>query len=424
MMQKQPIYDSEFFYYKNKQLFIEDVAVADIAKQYGTPLYMYSRSALINNWQNFYAALKNYPHMICYAVKANSNLAVLNTLAQCGAGFEIVSIGELERVLAAKGAPERIVFSGIGKQRHELKRALEVNIFCFNVESFPELELLNEVACELNVKAPVSLRINPNVDAKTHPYITTGLENNKFGIAHQQALKIYCHAAQLSHIQIIGIDCHIGSQINTIEPFLQALEQLLILVDQLAEQNIAIGHLDLGGGLGISYKEEAIPTITEYVTRILSKLHQRNIKLILEPGRALVGNIGILVTKIDYLKTDAKKNFAIVDAGMNDLMRPALYQAWHDIIPVVLHNHLPQENYDVVGPVCETACFLGKDRLLSIQTGDLLAIKQAGAYGFVMSSNYNTRARACELMVSGQKVQVVRKRESIADIFSLEQLFG
>jgi len=424
MMQKQPIYDSGFFYYKNKQLFIEDVAVADLAKQYGTPLYIYSRSALINNWQSFYAALKNYPHLICYAVKANSNLAVLNTLAQCGAGFEIVSIGELERVLAAKGVPERIVFSGIGKQRHELKRALEVNIFCFNVESFAELELLNEVACELNVKAPVSLRINPNVDAKTHPYITTGLEDNKFGIAYQQALKIYCHAAQLSHIEIIGIDCHIGSQINTIEPFLQALEQLLILVDQLADQNIAIKHLDLGGGLGISYKQEAIPTITEYVTTILSKLHQRSIKLILEPGRALVGNIGILVTKIEYLKTDAKKNFAIVDAGMNDLMRPALYQAWHDIIPIVLHNHLPQRNYDVVGPVCETACFLGKDRLLSIQTGDLLAVKQTGAYSFVMSSNYNTRARACELMVSDQQVQVVRKRESISDIFSLEQLFG
>jgi diaminopimelate decarboxylase len=410
-------------YYKNKQLYIEDIPVADLAKTHGTPLYIYSRSALIRNWQNFTTALSDYPHLICYAVKANSNLAILNTLAQNGAGFDIVSLGELERVLAAGGNANQIVFSGIGKQAHEIKSALEVGIYCFNVESSAELELLNQIARDLNKQAPVSLRINPNVDAKTHPYITTGLTENKFGIPSQNALELYLQAAQLSHIEIKGIDCHIGSQITAIDPFLQALDQLLALTDTLTQHHISIQHIDLGGGLGISYSNEETPTTAEYITAILHKLRARNIKLILEPGRAIVGNVGILVTHIDYLKPSTNKNFAIVDAGMNDLLRPALYNAWQDIIPVCINEEIIEKTYDIVGPVCETADFLGKDRRLRIQTGDLLAVTHAGAYSFVMSSNYNSRPRACEVMVSGQQAQVVRKREAITELFAYESIF-
>ena len=402
--------------------YVENVLITDIAEQYGTPCYIYSRAALTKNWRDFDQALNNYPHQICYAVKANSNLALLNILAKLGSGFDIVSEGELERALAAGGTPSQIVFSGVGKSAHEIKRALLAGVGCLHVESIQELERTNTIAKELNLKAAISIRVNPNVDAQTHPYISTGLKENKFGIAIESALTIYQQASTLSHISIQGVACHIGSQITTLAPFLKALESLLGLIDLLEEHNIYLKKISIGGGLGVSYEQEKPPSPQAYISALLESLGDRKLELIIEPGRAIVANAGILVTRIEYLKSNADKNFAIVDAGMNDLIRPALYDAWQDIIPVTLHKNLPTQNYDIVGPVCETADFLGKNRNLALQTGDLLAICSAGAYGFVMSSNYNTRPRVAEIMVDGDKTYLVRKRETIKSLFANESL--
>lgn len=412
----------QFFPYNNGQLYAEDLAVADLAERYGTPLYVYSRASFTAKFQAFTEAMQGYPHLICYAVKANSNLAVLNLLARLGAGFDIVSQGELERVLAAGGDPKKVVFSGVGKQVSEINRALEVGIKCFNVESKAELERLNELAGLQGVKAAVSLRINPDVDPQTHPYISTGLKANKFGIAYEEALATYELAASLPHIQITGLDCHIGSQITQLSPFLDALDRVLLLVDELEKLDIQLDHLDLGGGLGVRYKDETPPSPQEYVSALVAKLSQRNLKLILEPGRALAANSGILVTRVEYLKESSAKNFALVDAGMNDLLRPALYDAWQAIVPVQEHSNAPLTTWEVVGPVCETGDFLGKERQLSLQAGDLLAVASAGAYGFSMASNYNSRNKPAEVLVDGKQSFIVRARETFAEQFAGEQV--
>lgn len=412
----------DHFNHRNGQLYAENVAVADIAKRWGTPCYVYSRSALTQHWQDFNQALGDYPHHICYAVKANGNLALLNILAKLGSGFDIVSEGELERVLAAGGAPSQIVFSGVGKRHTEIKRALMAGIGCLHIESPEELERINAIAKELNLKAPISIRVNPDVDAKTHPYISTGLKENKFGIALEDAIAVYQQAAQMPHIDIQGVACHIGSQLTTLAPFLAALQNVLYLIDELRKHNIPIKKISMGGGLGVCYHEETPPSPKDYVSTLLKSLGDRKIEIILEPGRAIVATAGILITRVEYLKTNAHKNFAVVDAAMNDLIRPALYSAWQTIEPVAQKNNLPPQNYDVVGPVCETADFLGKDRSLAIQTGDLLAIRDTGAYGFVMSSNYNTRPRVAEVMVDGDKTYLVRKRETIESLFADESL--
>lgn len=411
----------DHFNYQHQQLFAEDVAVQDLAAEFGTPLYVYSRATLERHWHAFDQALGDHPHQICYAVKANSNLAVLNCLARLGSGFDVVSVGELERVVAAGGEPQRVVFSGVGKQGHEIERALELGIGCFNVESVSELEALNAIALQRCQVAPVSLRINPDVDAKTHPYIATGLKENKFGIDIDQAKLLYRAHANYPGLEFIGVDCHIGSQLTELEPFLDALDRCLELIDELAADHIKLEHLDLGGGLGVCYHDETPPHPSEQAKAIKEKLAGRDIKIILEPGRAIAANAGILLTRVDYLKDNLGKAFAIVDAGMNDCIRPALYQAWQNIIPVVPREDGLEAYYDIVGPVCETGDFLGKNRDLNLLPGDLLAVRGAGAYGFVMSSNYNTRPRAAEVMVDGDQVHCVRRRETIAELYAHEQ---
>ncbi|EJG0989229.1 diaminopimelate decarboxylase [Vibrio parahaemolyticus] len=411
-----------FNYQDDGQLWAEDVPLQALAEQYGTPLYVYSRATLERHWKAFDSAVGQHPHLVCYAVKANSNLGVLNALARLGSGFDIVSGGELERVIAAGGDAKKVVFSGVGKTPAEMKRALELGIKCFNVESEPELERLNKVAGELGVIAPISLRINPDVDAKTHPYISTGLRDNKFGIAFDRAPEVYQFAQSLPNLNVQGIDCHIGSQLTDIEPFIDATDRLLTLIDDLKAQGINIRHLDVGGGLGVVYRDELPPQPSDYAKALLGRLeNHQELELIFEPGRAIAANAGILLTRVEFLKHTEHKNFAIIDAAMNDLMRPALYQAWQDIVPVSPRNGEPQ-TYDLVGPICETGDFLGKDRALVLQEGDLLAVRSAGAYGFVMSSNYNTRTRAAEVMVDGNQSHLVRQREELTSLWQLEQI--
>ncbi len=411
-----------FNYQDDGQLWAEDVPLQALAEQYGTPLYVYSRATLERHWKAFDSAVGQHPHLVCYAVKANSNLGVLNALARLGSGFDIVSGGELERVIAAGGDAKKVVFSGVGKTPAEMKRALELGIKCFNVESEPELERLNKVAGELGVIAPISLRINPDVDAKTHPYISTGLRDNKFGIAFDRAPEVYQFAQSLPNLNVQGIDCHIGSQLTSIDPFIDATDRLLALIDDLKAQGINIRHLDVGGGLGVVYRDELPPQPSDYAKALLRRLeNHQDLELIFEPGRAIAANAGILLTRVEFLKHTEHKNFAIIDAAMNDLMRPALYQAWQDIVPVSPRNGEPQ-TYDLVGPICETGDFLGKDRALVLQEGDLLAVRSAGAYGFVMSSNYNTRTRAAEVMVDGNQSHLVRQREELTSLWQLEQI--
>ncbi len=411
-----------FNYQDDGQLWAENVALSDLAQQYGTPLYVYSRATLERHWNAFDKSVGEHPHLVCYAVKANSNLGVLNALARIGSGFDIVSGGELERVIAAGGDASKVVFSGVGKTEQEMQRALELGIKCFNVESEPELERLNKVAGQLGVKAPISLRINPDVDANTHPYISTGLRDNKFGIAFDRAPAVYQFAASLENLDVKGIDCHIGSQLTDIAPFIDATDRLLALIDDLKEQGINIEHLDVGGGLGVVYRDEMPPEPSDYAKALLSRLdNHKHLELIFEPGRAIAANAGILLTKVEFLKHTEHKNFAIIDAAMNDLMRPALYQAWQDIVPVSPRQGEAKE-YDLVGPICETGDFLGKDRSLVLEENDLLAVRSAGAYGFVMSSNYNTRVRAAEVMVDGDQSHLVRQREELSSLWALENI--
>ena len=411
----------EAFNYRDGELFAEGVALSALAQRFGTPTYVYSRAHIEVQYRAYADALAGMPHLVCFAVKANSNIGVLNVLARLGAGFDIVSSGELERVLAAGGEPSRIVFSGVGKSRDDMRRALEVGVHCFNVESSVELERLQKVAAELGVKAPVSLRVNPDVDAGTHPYISTGLKENKFGIDIEQAEAVYARAAELPNLEVIGVDCHIGSQLTTLEPFLDALDRLLLLVDKLAERGITIKHLDLGGGLGVQYRDEQPPLAGDYITAVRKRLQGRDLGLVFEPGRFIVANAGVLLTQVEYLKHTEHKDFAIVDAAMNDLIRPALYQAWMDVSPVQPREGKAR-NYDLVGPICETGDFLAKDRQLVLEEGDLLAVRSAGAYGFVMSSNYNTRGRAAEVLVDGEQAYEVRRRETVQELYAGESL--
>ena len=409
------------FTQKNETLHAENVALNQIASEFGTPCYVYSKSALTQAFERFSAGFAAANHLVCFAVKSNPSLAILNLFSTLGAGFDIVSGGELARVLAAGGDPKKIVFSGVGKTAVEMEAALNAGIFCFNVESASELNRLNKVASDMGKIAPVSLRVNPNVDAKTHPYISTGLKNNKFGVAYEDALSIYQQAAAMSNIAIHGVDCHIGSQITELSPFLDAFDRVLLLVDALEEHGIHIQHIDLGGGIGICYSDETPPEFNAYAAAMLTKLGKRNVKLVFEPGRALVGNAGVLLTKVEYIKYTESKNFAIVDAAMNDLMRPALYDAYHDIKTVQTRSDQSSAlTYEIVGPVCESGDFLGHDRKLALAEGDFLAIMSAGAYGMSMASNYNTRPRAVEIMVDGSQCHVIRKRERIADLFALE----
>jgi len=406
----------------NGDLFMENIALNDIADQFGTPCYVYSKRAIELNYSAYVTALGGYPHLVCYAVKSNSNIAVLQTLAALGAGFDIVSIGELERVLLAGGEPSKVVFSGLAKTADEMNRALEAGIHCFNVESESELVLLNATAASLSVNAPVSIRVNPDVDAKTHPYISTGLKEDKFGIDIDQALGVYERAAQMDNIDLIGVDCHIGSQLTEVKPFLDAMARLLILVDQLTERDIPLAHIDIGGGLGVRYQNEQTLSVGDYMAELLPLLAQRNETLILEPGRSITANAGVLLTRVQYLKSNDHKNFAIVNAAMNDMLRPSLYQAWMDIQPISIHSDSEEKIYDVVGPVCESGDFLGKDRTLSISEGDYLCLFSAGSYGFVMSSNYNSRPRVAEIMVAGEQVHLIRQRETLRDLVRGEQL--
>ncbi|MDH0334650.1 diaminopimelate decarboxylase [Metapseudomonas otitidis] len=409
------------FTYRDGELFAEGVALSAIASRFGTPTYVYSRAHIEAQYRSYADALQGVPHLVCYAVKANSNLAVLNLLARLGSGFDIVSSGELERVLAAGGSADRIVFSGVGKSRDDMRRALEVGVRCFNVESVDELERLQVVAAEMDVKAPISLRVNPDVDAGTHPYISTGLKENKFGIAIEQAEAVYLRAASLSNLDVIGVDCHIGSQLTSLPPFLDALDRLLALVDRLATQGVHIRHLDLGGGLGVRYKDEQPPVAGDYIKAVRERIAGRDLALVFEPGRYIVANAGVLLTQVEYLKHTEHKNFAVIDAAMNDLIRPALYQAWMDVVPVQPRDGEAQR-YDLVGPICETGDFLAKDRDLALAEGDLLAVRSAGAYGFVMSSNYNTRGRAAEVMVDGEQAYEVRRRETLEELYAGESL--
>lgn len=409
----------DYFNYKGDALFAEDVAVADIAEQFGTPCFVYSRATLERHYQAYQQALDGIPNKVCFSVKANSNLAVLNVLARLGAGFDIVSGGELTRVLAAGGDASSVIFSGLGKTRAEIEQALRAQIHCFNVESSAELDRINEVALELGLRAPISIRVNPDVDAGTHPYISTGLKENKFGISSEQAIEVYRRAAQMAGIEIVGIDCHIGSQLTSIEPFLDAIDRLLVMVDLLDSENIHLSHFDMGGGLGITYDQENPPLPAELMAAVKTRFADRNMTLMLEPGRSIAANAGIFVTRIEYLKCTDHKNFAIVDGAMNDLLRPALYGAWQEIVPVNLRRGEPSV-YDVVGPVCESADFLGKDRSMVLNSGDLLAVRSSGAYGFVMSSNYNSRPRAAEVMVDKTSVYLVRERENLSDLLKLE----
>jgi diaminopimelate decarboxylase len=412
----------DYFNYQQGRLYAEQVDLTELAQQYGTPAYVYSRATIERHWQAFDAAMTGVDHLVCYAVKANSNLAVLNLMARFGSGFDIVSLGELERVIAAGGDPGKVVFSGVGKRASEIRRALELGIYCFNVESESELVRIDAIAQEMGMRAPVSLRVNPDVDAKTHPYISTGLKENKFGVSIERAGEVYALAAEMEGIRLLGIDCHIGSQLTRVTPFVDALERVLKLVDELYEKGIALSHIDLGGGLGINYKDEEPPMPGDYVAPLLDRLAGRDLKVLIEPGRAIVGNAGMLLTRVEYLKHHEEKNFAIVDAAMNDLIRPTLYQAWQAIIPVIPREDVAAKSYDVVGPICETGDYLGKERELAIEEGDLLAVRSAGAYGFTMSSNYNTRPRAVELMVDGDKAHVVREREVLTQLWQGEKV--
>ncbi|RRN05419.1 diaminopimelate decarboxylase [Bibersteinia trehalosi] len=413
----------DYFNYKNQQLFAEEVAVADIIKQYGSPAYIYSRATLERHWHAFNNALGNHPHLICFAVKSNSNIALLNVMARLGSGFDIVSQGELERVLAAGGDAGKVVFSGVAKSHSEIQRALEVGIRCFNVESIAELHRINQIAGEIGKTAPISLRVNPDVDAHTHPYISTGLKENKFGVSVDVARDVYRLAKTLPNVQIVGMDCHIGSQLTELQPFLDATDRLIILMEQLKEDGIELHHLDLGGGLGVPYTNETPPHPSEYATALLAKLKDYpNLEIILEPGRAITANAGILVTKVEYLKENEDRNFAIVDTGMNDMIRPALYEAYMQIIEVDLSLNREKAVYDVVGPICETSDFLGKQRELMIAEGDLIAVRSAGAYGATMSSTYNSRPQAVEVMVDGADAHLIKQRAEFADLWRLERL--
>lgn len=409
------------FAYRNGALHAEDIPLSEIAAQHGTPSYVYSRAALTHAFRDFDAAFSSHAHMICYAVKANPNLAILNLFARLGSGFDIVSGGELARVLAAGGDPRKVVFSGVGKTAIEIRDALNAGILCFNVESASELERINQIAGDLKKPAPVSLRVNPDVDAKTHPYIATGLKENKFGVAYDDALTLYRRARELKHLKIEGIDCHIGSQLIDVAPFTAAAERVIALVRALEKDGITLSHIDLGGGLGIQYQTEENPSINAYASAILKGVAGRAEKLLFEPGRYLTGNAGVLLTRVEYLKRGEDRNFAVVDGAMNDLMRPALYDAWHDIVPA-MQTVNPSETWEIVGPVCESGDFLGRNRRLAIHEGDLLAIRSAGAYGMSMSSNYNTRPRAAEIMVDGATMHVIRKRESVVELFANEAL--
>ena len=410
------------FEYRNNRLHAEELDLNLIAEQYSTPTYVYSRDTLERNYVAYSEALKGCEHLVCYAVKANSNIAVLNVLARLGAGFDIVSIGELERVLVAGGDPKRIVFSGVGKQVHEMQRALEVGVYCFNVESEAELVRLQSVAASLGCIAPVSLRINPDVDAKTHPYISTGLKENKFGIGIDQAPAAYAQAAAMDNIKVIGVDCHIGSQLTSIEPYLDAMDRLFVLIDTIAAQGIIVEHLDLGGGLGVCYGDEEPPAIADVMTHIRGHLGARKLALVFEPGRSICADAGVLLTSVEYIKNNQDKYFAIVDAAMNDLIRPALYSAWQDIIPVDLNSDAQAQNFDIVGPICESSDFLGKDRKLALEAGDLLAVCSSGAYGFGMASNYNSRNRAAEVMVDGNSSHLIGEREELTQQWARERL--
>ncbi len=410
------------FQLKNGTLHAEDVSLETLAKQYGTPLYVYSKTEFESRWQAFDTAFGSQPHLVCYAVKTNSNIAVLQSLAKLGAGFDIVSQGELERVLRAGGDPKKVVFSGVAKQSSEIRRALEVGIRCFNLESHAELDRIQSVAQSMDLIANISIRVNPDVDAKTHPYISTGLKDNKFGVDINTAPDLYADACACSHINPIGIDCHIGSQLTEITPFVDALERVLTLKSTLSEMGIDIHHLDLGGGLGIQYTDEVPPAIATYIQALISKLNDPEIEVIIEPGRAIAGNAGVLLTEVEYLKPTEYKNFAIIDAAMNDLIRPALYQAYQEIVPVTPRIDGLESSWDLVGPVCETGDFLGKDRKLNLKAGDLLAVKSSGAYGFTMSSNYNTRPRSAEVMVQGDQAWLIRPRETYEDLMGSEIL--
>lgn len=412
---------SDYFHYQQDRLFVENVPLSDIAQRFGTPCYVYSRAALADGFRRFEEALAGCSHQVCYAVKANSSLAILNLFARMGAGFDIVSGGELRRVLAAGGDVSKVVFSGVGKTAAEMRQALEAGILCFNVESEAELIRLNEVARETGRTAPISLRVNPDVDPKTHPYISTGLKQSKFGVTYADALALYRKAAGMPGLRITGLDCHIGSQLTEVSPFIAAAEKVLALADALAREGIALEHLDLGGGLGIRYHDETPPSIADYATALKGMMQGRREKLLVEPGRALVGNAGVLLTRVEYLKHGAEKHFAIVDAAMNDLMRPALYDAYHDIREAERRG-IPAQRYEVVGPVCESGDFLGRDRELAVIQGDVLAVMSAGAYGMSMSSNYNTRPRAAEVMVDGGMVKVIRERETVEQLFAGEYL--
>jgi len=411
----------DYFHYQGDELYAEQVSLAVIAAQFGTPCYVYSRASLTDGWNQFSNALRSREHLVCYAVKANSNLAILNVLARLGAGFDIVSGGELQRVLAAGGDARKVVFSGVGKTVTEMRMALEADVLCFNVESSAELVRLNGIAKELDKIARISLRVNPDVDAKTHPYISTGLKQNKFGVAYGEAIELYRSARGMTNLRIVGIGCHIGSQLTEISPFIAALEKTLKMADLLANEGIYLEHIDLGGGLGICYRDEAPPAITDYAGAILSAMGKRREKLILEPGRVLVGNSGVLLTRVEYIKHGEENNFAIVDAAMNDLMRPVLYDAYHGIMPVIREKHA-RTSYEVVGPICETGDFIGHARELSIGQQSLLAVLSAGAYGMSMSSNYNTRPRASEVIVDGDKAYLVRERETISELYARERL--
>ena len=411
------------FSLRNGELFAENVALSQIAGQFGTPCFVYSRAALEQAFRNYDQAFGQRPHLICYAIKANSNLAILNLFARMGSGFDIVSGGELARVIAAGGDPGKTVFSGVGKTRDDMRQALAAGVMCFNVESESELERLNDVAREMSGKAPVSIRVNPDVDAKTHPYISTGLKENKFGVAFGEAPRLYRKARTLGNLKVVGIDCHIGSQLTDLAPFIDAFRKVLELVDTLAAEGIELQHLDLGGGLGIRYRDEAPPPPDSFVKALLDCIGDRRQEILLEPGRSLVGSAGLLLTRVEYLKRGDARNFAVIDAAMNDLIRPALYDAYHEVRPVRPLS-AGSRRYEIVGPVCETGDFLARDRELALSEGDLLAIMSAGAYGMSMSSNYNSRARAAEVMVDGGNTHLIRERERIEQLFSGEHLLS
>ena len=413
----------DFFQYKNEQLYVEDLPVKQLAEEFGTPLYIYSRATLERHWHAFDSALGEHPHLICYAVKANSNIGILNVMAKLGSGFDIVSQGELERVLAADGEASKVVFSGVAKSRAEIMRALEVGIRCFNVESVAELHHINQIAGEMGKVAPISLRVNPDVDAHTHPYISTGLKENKYGVSVDEAREVYKLAATLPHVKITGMDCHIGSQLTELQPFLDATDRLIRLIEQLKEDGITLKHLDLGGGLGVTYTDETPPHPSDYAAALLNKLKDyKDLEIILEPGRAIAANAGILVAKVQYLKSNESRNFAITDTGMNDMIRPALYEAYMNIIEIDRTLEREKTIYDVVGPVCETSDFLGKQRELAIAEGDYIAQRSAGAYGASMSSNYNSRPRTAEVLVDGDKAHLIRRRENLSELWALESI--